>query len=176
MNKLKELFIGSKQNKLTEKAFAQSITVSVISILLCLIALCSVTWAWFSKNVTSSSNTIKTSNCTVTVSVLNDGVEIAPNTDATGTYTFEAGKSYQIKISSTGSVESSYCKLVIDGNEYYTEQISTTEPNNTISFTLAFDAPTEVEIITRWGTYHIPNNARNFYNGKSYTNPAENAG
>ena len=105
-----------------------------------------------------------------------DGVEIAPNSDATGTYTFEAGKSYQIKITSTGSAESSYCKLVIDGNEYYTEQISTTEPNNTISFTLAFDAPTEVEIITRWGTYHIPNDARDFYSGKSYTNLVENAG
>ena len=107
---------------------------------------------------------------------MNEETEIDPNTDTTGIYTFEAGKSYQIKISSTGSVESSYCKLVIDGNEYYTEQISTTEPNNTISFTLAFDAPTEVEIITHWVTYHIPNNARNFYDGKRYENPAENAG
>ena len=176
MNKIKELFFGSKQDKLTDKAFTQSIAVSVISILVCVVALCSMTWAWFSEGVTSSSNTIKAGNCTVTVSVMNEETEIDPNTDTTGIYTFEAGKSYQIKISSTGSVESSYCKLVIDGNEYYTEQISTTEPNNTISFTLAFDAPTEVEIITRWGTYHIPNDARDFYSGKSYTNLVENAG
>ena len=174
MNKIKELFFGSKQDKLTDKAFTQSIAVSVISILVCVVALCSVTWAWFSEGVTSSSNTIKTGNCTVTVSVMNETMEIPLN--ATGTYTFEAGKSYKIIITSTGSVTSSYCKLVIGGQDFYTEQVSTSEPNNTISFTLAFDAPTEVEIITRWGTYHIPNDARNFYNGKRYTYPAENAG
>ena len=176
MNKIKELFIGSKQNKLTEKGFTQSITVSVISILLCIIALCSVSWAWFSENVTSSLNTIKTGNCTVTVSVIHDGEEFGPNAGTSGMYTFEASESYQITITSTGSAESSYCKLVIGGQDFYTEQVSTSEPNNTISFTLAFDAPTEVEIITRWGTYHIPNDARNFYNGKRYTYPAENAG
>lgn len=176
MNKIKELFFGSKQDKLTDKAFTQSIAVSVISILLCVVALCSVTWAWFSEGVTSSSNTIKTGNCTVTVSVMNEETEIDPNTDTTGIYTFEAGKSYQIKISSTGSVESSYCKLVIGGQDFYTEQVSASEPNNTITFALIFDSQTEVEIITRWGTYHISNNERNFYNGKSYTNLAENTG
>ena len=35
MNKIKELFFGSKQDKLTDKAFTQSIAVSVISILVC---------------------------------------------------------------------------------------------------------------------------------------------
>ena len=92
MNKIKELFFGSKQDKLTDKAFTQSIAVSVISILLCVVALCSVTWAWFSEGVTSFSNTIKTGNCTVTVSVMYDGVEIATNSDATGTYPIDAGK------------------------------------------------------------------------------------
>lgn len=162
MKNLKELFFGSKQEKLTEKAFTQSIAISIFGILLCVVALCSVTWAWFSEGVTFSSNTIKTGNCTVTVSVMNEGAQIAPNADTTGKYILEAGKSYQINIIATGSAESSYCKLVIGGQDYYTEQISTSEPNNTISFTLTFDAPTEVEIITRWGTYHIPNDARNF--------------
>ena len=45
MNKIKELFFGSKQDKLTDKAFTQSIAVSVISILVSVVALCSVTWA-----------------------------------------------------------------------------------------------------------------------------------
>ena len=167
-------FFDCKDEKITEKAFSQSLIISVVCILLCLVALCSVTWAWFSEDVTSSSNTIKTGDCTVTVSVMNETTEIPLN--ATGTYTFEAGKSYQITITSAGSAESSYCKLVIGGQDFYTEQVSTSEPNNTISFTLAFDAPTEVEIITRWGPYHIPNDARDFYSGKSYTNLVENAG
>ena len=169
-------FFECKDEKITEKAFSQSLIISVVSILLCLVALCSVTWAWFSKDVTSSSNTIKTGSCIVTVSVMNEGSEMDPKADTECTYSFEANKSYVIKITSNGSAESSYCKLIIGGQDFYTEQVSTSEPNNTISFTLAFDAPTEVEIITRWGTYLIPNDARNFYNGKSYTNLAENAG
>ena len=169
-------FFECKDEKITEKAFSQSLIISVVSILLCLVALCSVTWAWFSEDVTSSSNTIKTGNCTVTVSVIHDGEEFGPNAGTSGMYTFEASESYQITITSTGSAESSYCKLVIGGQDFYTEQVSTSEQNNTISFTLAFDAPTEVEIITRWGTYHIPNDARDFYSGKSYTNLVENAG
>ena len=169
MNKRKKCFLCSKQDKLTEKAFTQSIAVSVISILLCIATLCSVTWAWFSENVTASS-TLKAGNCDVTVLVIREGTEIARQTDTTGTYTFEADQAYQIRIVSTGSAKSSYCKLVIGDREYYTEQVSTSAPNNTISFTLTFDATTEVEILTRWGTYHTPNDARDFYDGMSYTN------
>lgn len=176
MKGLKNILFNSKQDKLTEKAFMQSIAVSVISILLCVVALCSVTWAWFSEDVSSSSNTIKTGNCTVTVSVRNSETEIKPNADTSGIYSFEAGKFYEIIITSTGSAESSYCKFVISGKEYYTEQISTKDPYNTISFTLTFDTQTDVEIITRWGTYHIPNDERDFYNGKSYKNLVEDAG
>lgn len=169
-------FFDTKDTTITEKVFSQSILASVMSILLCLVALCSMTYAWFSEDVTSSSNTIKTGNCTVTVSVMNEETKIDPKADTSDIYSFEADESYQITISATGSATSSYCVFVIGGKEYYTEQISTRNTDNTISFTLTFDAPTEVEIITRWGTYHIPNDARDFYNGKSYTNCEENAG
>ena len=175
MNKLEELSVSPKQEKLTDKVFMQSVTVSIIGILLCIVALCSATWAWFSSDVTSNSNTIKSGSCTVTVSVTNEGTKIDPKVDTTDTYSLEANKSYLIKITSVGTVKSSYCKLMIGGQNYYTEQISTSEPN-TISFTLTFDAPTEVQVITCWGTYSIPNDERSFYNGKSYKNLTENAG
>lgn len=176
MDRIKQLFFGSKQEKLTEKAFMQSITASILSILLCIVALCSVTWAWFNEDVTSSANTIKAGNCNVAVSVMNGETEIAPEADTTGTYAFEAGKSYQINIASTGTGDSSYCKLVINGQDCYTEQMSTAESKNAITFTLTFDAPTEVEIITRWGRYHASDDQKILYNGKSYINLTERAG
>ena len=114
MNKLKELFIGSKQNKLTEKGFTQSITVSVISILLCIIALCSVTWAWFSTEISSSSSDIKSAYCDVTVSVMNEGSKLDP---IDGKYSFAKDIAYKIHITATGSAETAYCILKIDGEE-----------------------------------------------------------
>ncbi len=173
MKMIKNIIFNSDKERLTDRAFKQSITISVVGILLCMIALCSATWAWFSEEVSSSSSTIITGNCTVTVSVMNSEGVIAPKADTTGTYTFEADKSYQIIITSTGSAQSSYCKFVINGQEYYTEQISTTEPNNKISFTLTFDKQTDVEIITRWGTSSKPETERIFKNDGYYYNLKE---
>ena len=53
------MLFNSKQEKLTEKAFTQSIAISVFSILLCIIALCSVPWAWFSDGISSPTNSIQ---------------------------------------------------------------------------------------------------------------------
>lgn len=173
MKGIKNIIFSSDKEKLTDKAFRQSIVISIFCIVLCMIALCSVTWAWFSKEVSSSSSTIITGNCTVAVSVMNLEAVIAPKTDTSDTYTLEADKSYQIIITSTGSAQSSYCKFVINGQEYYTEQISTKNTDNTISFTLAFDKQTDVEIITCWGTSSKPEKERAFKNGEYYHNLKE---
>lgn len=58
MREYKKNICVSDSNRLTEKAFKQSITISFIGILLCMVALCSVTWAWFSAEISSSSNDI----------------------------------------------------------------------------------------------------------------------
>ena len=176
MNKIKELFFPSSQDKLTEKAFNHSIIVSFISIIMCAVLLCSVTFAWFSEDISTSSNIITAGNCTVTVKVeeVIGDVELIP--DAEGVYTFSADSVYNIEITSEGTASSSYCLIVVNGVSYYTEQISTKEPYNTISFTLAFDTETKLKIITRWGTHIIPNNERDFYNDNSYLNPSKGSG
>lgn len=167
-------FFECKDEKITEKAFSQSLIISVVSILLCLVALCSVTWAWFSSEISSSSSDIKSAYCDVNVTVVSEDSKLE---SIGGKYSFLKDKAYKIQISATGTAETAYCILKIDGVDYYTAQIPTQTIDNYIVFTLQFEAEvTEVEIITRWGTYHIPNDARNFYNGKSYTYPAENAG
>lgn len=169
MNKLKELFFGSKQDKLTDKAFTQSIAVSVISILLCVVALCSVTWAWFSEGVSSSTNSIQSANCDVSVSVTSDGTTVET---VDGEYTFIKDKAYEITITAAGTAESAYCILNIDGTRYYTVQIPTTATEtvpNHIKFTLQFSADkTDVEIITRWGT--SSQEKRDFADGLYYLN------
>ena len=159
----------AKPDKLTEKAFMQSIAVSVVCVLLCAVALCSATWAWFSGDVTSSENTIKTGYCNITITVNDGSSDIAVKDGTTDVYTLEAGKTYTVSITSDGNVKSSYCKIVIDGSEHYTQQIKTQAPGNSITFTLAADVDTDVQIITRWGTYS--GDERDFVDGGDYTIP-----
>lgn len=175
MKGLKNMLFSSKQEKLTEKAFTQSIAISVFSILLCIIALCSVTWAWFSDGVSSSTNSIRSANCDVIVLIANGGTTVQT---VDGKYTFIKDKEYVIKMTAVGTAETTYCVLNIGGKSYYTVQIPTdaVTSDNFITFTLRFSADTsDVEIYTYWGTSSRVE--RDFANGLYYldceeTNPA----
>ncbi len=154
-------FFDCKDKKITEKAFSQSITISVLSILLCVVALCSVTLAWFSEDVTSSYNNIKSANCYVSVSVTSGNAPVEP-TD--GKYIFYKGIAYTIKLTATGTAETAYCILNINGKDYYTEQI---QISGEIEFTLQIsDETTIVEIMPCWGT--SSQSERDFANGLYY--------
>ena len=166
MNRSKELSTGSKHNKLTEKSFTQSITVCVFSIFLCIGSLCSVTWAWFSDGVSSPTNSLRSANCDVSVSVTSDDITINA---VDGKYTFIKDKVYVIKMTAVGTAETTYCVLNIGGKSYYTVQIPTdaVTSDNYITFTLQFSADTtDVEIYTHWGTSRQAE--RDFENGLYY--------
>lgn len=154
----------SDSNRLTEKAFKQSITISIIGILLCMVALCSVTWAWFSTEISSLPSDIRSAYCDVTVSVANENNILDP---VDGKYNFVKNKAYQIQITATGNAETAYCILRVGGADYYTEQIPT---QTGIVFTLQFEDDTPVEIITCWGTSSVPNELRSFANNGLYLN------
>ena len=162
--------------KMTEKMFMRSIYVSLLSIGLCIAVLCSVTWAWFSDSVSSATNTIKTGNCTVEINVSDQfGNRIDPVDGTDEKYTLSSG-SYLITVTSSGSVNTSYCKLNIANNDYYTQQISTSEPDNAISFTLIFEEDTVLEIYRRWGSYHIPEEERDFFDEGEYSDLTQGKG
>lgn len=155
------MLFNSKQEKLTEKAFTQSIAISVFSILLCIIALCSVTWAWFSDGISSPTNSIQSAACNVSVSVISDSAPVEP---LDGKYTFAKDKAYEIKMTATGTAKTAYCILNINGKDYYTEQIQII---GEIEFTLQFsDETTVAEILPCWGTSSRVE--RDFANGLYY--------
>lgn len=166
-NNPNEINTAQKRDKLTEKAFMHSIAVSVICVVLCAVALCSATWAWFSGDVTSSENTIKTGYCNVTISVKDGDTAVDVKTGTTDTYTLLKDAEYVITISAEGTVSSSYCKLIIDGVEFYTDQVDT---GSSISFALTYSDDTDVQIISRWGTYS--GEIRDFVDGGEYLDSA----
>ena len=127
-------------------------------------ALCSVTWAWFSTEISSSPSDIRSAYCDVTVSVANENNILDP---VDGKYNFVKNKAYQIQITATGNAETAYCILRVGGADYYTEQIPT---QTGIVFTLQFEDDTPVEIITCWGTSSVPNEFRSFNDNGLYLN------
>ena len=67
-----------KQNneKLSDTAFARLAITSILGILVCIICLCSTTYAWFTGSVQVDSNTLKAADaCLLSVSVYKDGAE-----------------------------------------------------------------------------------------------------
>ena len=62
--------------KLSDKAFARLALTSILGILICIICLCSTTYAWFTGSVQVDSNTLKAADaCLLSVSVYKDGAE-----------------------------------------------------------------------------------------------------
>ena len=162
-----------KQQRLTDKAFNQSLAVSVLSIILCLVVLTGMTWAWFSGGINSSSNNISSANCKLEISIMN-GSSVVSSVD--GKYTLLKDTPYEIKITATGTANSAYCVVNVNGVDYYTSQIPTKQTNingttvpNYITFTLQFTADTTaVEFIPHWGTSSKQDRA--FVDGGNYLN------
>lgn len=64
---MKKIF--DTNENIADKAFTQSIVISVAGIILCIVALCSATYAWFVADVSSSQNTISAAFFDVEVTV-----------------------------------------------------------------------------------------------------------
>lgn len=156
MKMIKNIIFNSDKERLTDRAFKQSMTISVVGIILCMIALCSLTWAWFSTGISSHANNIRSAHCDVTVYVADGSSTVLPEN---GTYSLQKNTAYTFTITTDGTAENAYCILNIDGSEYYTDQFDMVNNNGTLtgvfSFSLYFkDKDTDttaVEVITRWG-------------------------
>ena len=65
---------------MTERAFMQSLIFSVLGILLCVAALCPMTYAWFVGSTEKTGNTVMAGSFDLTVTVLQDGTEVDAKT------------------------------------------------------------------------------------------------
>lgn len=183
MNRLKS-FLQSyrvpKDGKVSDKTFLHSITVSILSILLCMVILSSVTWAWFSESTSSSSNTITAANYELTITVKNSSEGPQKAVGEVLTFTATEGSTYEITLTATGSASTGFCVITVNGQEYYTDQIFTqatqttdtegsTSPKLTkASFTLSFTKETQVTLTPRWGSYVAKDDWKYFKNKEKY--------
>ncbi len=165
-------FFDCKDEKITEKAFSQSLLISAFSILLCLVALCSMTYAWFTSETTSTGNTLVSGSFDLVITVTkdntdyhvtadanNDGVWNCNLTDA-GTYTVT------LKFKEGSSVKGHCVVKVGDGDFKHTAAITNTDPTMTFFITVTEKTPVVFEPI--WGIVVDPD----IENGDAYPVPA----
>ena len=149
-------FISSKNEKLTEQAFSSGIITSVLSIVLCIAALCSTSWAWFTGSTESGNNEITTAQSFTLELILEDGtsqeVEIV-NDKAE----LKAGQTYTVTISLPKDSASGYLVMTTDknGTSYRSDYILRHENDTAekIVFYLTVDEDQYVSFTKHWGIY-----------------------
>ena len=156
----------SSDERITEKAFSQSLLISTISILLCIVALCSMTYAWFSTENNSGNNLLQSGHFGLSVSVVaqTDGatdaasVEIAvtEGDDGTSQCVLPHAGTYTVTLSMTEetTVTKGYCSVSVNNETFKTDLVSKdptlgVEP---FSFTVVTDAEnTVLTFQPKWG-------------------------
>ena len=153
-----------KQNneKLSDKAFARLALTSILGILVCIICLCSTTYAWFTGSVQVDNNTFKAADaCLLSVSVYKDGTEKAI-IDTENATTLECEGTYTVTLTLPKESASGYLVLTVDGQEYYSDYLQRNDDTDqTLTFTLNVKAAKNVTFTARWGIYsgdcHVKN-------------------
>lgn len=149
-----KFFYIPKYGKVTETVFKTRTILSVLSCLLCMVMLCSATYAYFTASVTASANTMTAGRYTLSVTDASQAPVSQP-------YVCGGAQDdlYVFTLTPNGTADMGYCKVVIaaDGGEqtYYTEQISLSGKNGTAqSLTLKIRAAQGCQITfqPQWGT------------------------
>ena len=139
--------------KLSDKTFTRLIVCSILAILICLVCLCSTTWAWFTDTVSRQGNVIKSSEqCQLTVSVY-EGNTAIDNVESG--VTLEKDVLYTVLLTQPKNSGSGYCVIYINGKKYRSDYIlhHENEQDETLSFTLTVKETCEVSFAVRWGIY-----------------------
>ncbi len=144
-----------KQNKekLSDKAFVRLILTSILGILVCVICLCSTTYAWFTGSVPNDSNKIQAADaCLLSVSVYKDDTELEIEENG---LELEKDGIYTVTLTLPKNSASGYCVINASGKSYYTEYIVRHEDDQakTYSFTLRVANTQRVTFTVRWGIY-----------------------
>ena len=148
--------------QITDRAFTKSLWISVSSILLCLVLLCSMTYAWFTGEVKSGENKLASGSfdLEMTLSGENGTVSVSPAEAvllAPGDYTVSLTPS-------DGATVKGYCRVVLGERVYLTDVIVGPEMQNAgeyavnapFIFYLHVDEETTLTLTPHWGISAAP--------------------
>ena len=144
-------------DKLTDKAFSRLMLMSILWIFVTLVSLCSLTWAWYSTNVSSSQNTLRAATSSAAITVLDSNGSALPiagqNAQGQDVYVFEANTPYTVTLTiGENDTANAYCSLVINDFPYHSEPLLASSVHNSLSFQIEFtQKQVGVQVLPRWG-------------------------
>lgn len=162
-------FFDISEEKITDKVFSRSLLASVVSIMLCIISLCSVTYAWFTTETRSAENTISSGSFDVVIYVsrVEDGAVISrepvsPDPDRMGRLLCELGAGeylFELELTDEASVKGHCVVTLADDDVRKTDAIIGESTANAdglditapFVFRLVLTEPTAVLLEPRWG-------------------------
>ncbi len=166
---------NNSDEKISDKAFKQSLVISVLCILFCMIGLCSITYAWFTKETKSQTNSITSGSFKLEVLVEQietvDGnttvVATIDVAESNGVYRCTLpleGATYRVTLTRTDlSTSNGYCYVKVGSHEKQaTGKISdinekhSADTNPFIFFVVAEVANTTLELTPCWGVNGSP--------------------
>ncbi len=110
-----------------------------ISIAICSICLAGSTYAWFTANVTSSTNKIQSANYYVDTTL---------NGESFGKECVLEVGTYDVSLRAQGSAKKGFCVIYLGDKELHTEQIL---PGEQLAFQLTVNKKTNIKIVPQWG-------------------------
>jgi hypothetical protein len=158
---LKHIF-DSKDEKISDKAFVQSVVISVIGILLCIVALCSATFCWFTDGTQSNSNTLTSGRFDLQIEVIKQ----TPLTDASAQEGTEGADGATTTPETIEINEQSGVFTCVLPKGTYTVRLSLTEDSNVKGHCLVWVGDGEA-----MHTDAVIDEQNANYEGNAYTNP-----
>ena len=121
--------MNENKERISDEAFLRGAIAGLIAILLCLVALCSTTYAWFLAESRSGASVISGSRYSLSVTLTDENGDPVPVTDR-GNDTFfcslKSGKTYTVSLQTSADTTATrgYCSISVLGVEKHTESIS----------------------------------------------------
>ena len=139
-----------EKNK-SEKAFFRVLYTSIIVGILCVVCLCSTTWAWFTGSIESQKNEIKTGECKMEITLEKEGAQVTLQGESA---VLNEG-SYLVTLFLPKDSASGYCMIQVGEVKYFSQGIlrHEEEAGKSLSFTVTVTERKTVKFVVRWGIY-----------------------
>ena len=142
--KEKNRYIAEKE-KSADAGIKRMMLTSVLGMLICVVCLAGTTWAWF----TATQNAMVADSMVASFDVqvkIGDAVKENVEGNETGTYIIDTNKCITVTLYAVGNAKGGYCKITVDGEDYYTGYITS---ENSYMFTVCA-ANNTIKISPKW--------------------------
>lgn len=171
---MKKFNLTSEKTMITEERLKAVLLPSFLSIILSVILLCGMTWAWFETTKAGSTEPIRTAEYGMTITVSKGGVaEIGGDYGNGGKrYILAADIDYTVVLTATGTAKTGFCIMSFpaenaEGITVTKELYSAQMPSgSSITFTFRLTKAAEVNFMPQWGT-SARSEAPDIENGKT---------